>query len=124
MQDPDEPTAGRTGARLPAASTARIIYILYLVGIVVGLTALVGVVMAYVNRSDAPGWLASHFDLQIRTFWIGLLYLLVGVLLAGVAIGYLILLFWLVWLIVRCAKGMKHVDAGEPYPNPTGWMFP
>jgi uncharacterized membrane protein len=123
MTYPDDPAAGPTAVQAATASTARVVYILYLVGIVVGLTALVGVVMAYVNRSDAPAWLASHYELQIRTFWIGLLYLLVGGLLAVVVVGYLVLLFWLVWLIVRCAKGMKHLDAGEPYPNPTGWMF-
>ena len=122
---PDRSDAGadEAGARADSSSTALIVYILYLVGIVVGLTALVGAVMAYVNRSDAPAWLASHYEFQIRTFWIGLLYLVVGTLLTYVLVGYLVLLFWLVWVILRCAKGMKHLDAGEPHPNPAGWMF-
>lgn len=104
-------------------STAKIVYILYLIGIAFGLTAIVGLVMAYVNRGEAPDWLASHYQFQIRTFWIGLLYLVVGALLATILIGYLILLFWVVWLIVRCAQGMKYLDARQPHPNPTGWMF-
>ena len=34
--------------------TAKIIYILYLAGLVVFVTNLVGVIMAYVNRNQAP----------------------------------------------------------------------
>ena len=104
-------------------STARVIYILYLVGIVVGLTAIVGLVMAYVNRSDAPEWLASHYQYQIRTFWIGLLYFTIGLFLSALLIGYLVLLFWMVWLIIRCVVGMKLLDEGRAHPNPRVWMF-
>lgn len=103
--------------------TAKIIYILYLVGILFGITGVIGVIMAYINRSDAPDWLKSHYQYQIRTFWIGGLYLLIGVILTFVIIGYLVILFWVVWLIVRCIKGMKALDRKEAHPNPTGWMF-
>jgi uncharacterized membrane protein len=103
--------------------TAKIVYILYLVGLVFGLTGIVGVVMAYINRDDAPEWLKSHYQFQIRTFWIGGLYMFIGVILAIVLIGYLVLLFWMIWLIVRCVKGMKSLDQKEAHPNPTGWMF-
>jgi uncharacterized membrane protein len=103
--------------------TAKIVYILYLVGIVFGITGIVGVVMAYINSSDAPDWLKSHYQFQIRTFWIGGLYILIGALLSIVVIGYLVLLFWVIWLIVRCIKGMKSLDLKTAHPNPTGWMF-
>lgn len=103
--------------------TAKIVYILYLAGIVFGVTGIVGVVMAYINRGDAPEWLESHYQFQIRTFWIGALYMVVGSLLSVVIIGWFILLFWVVWLIVRCVKGMKALDEREAHPNPTGWMF-
>lgn len=106
-----------------SAGTAKVIYILYLASIVVGLTSLIGVVMAYINRSEAPEWLASHYQYQIRTFWIGLLYTLIGVLLTTVLIGFAVLLFTLVWLIVRCVKGIKALDMDQPVANPTGWMF-
>ncbi|NOZ11239.1 MAG: hypothetical protein GXP09_09410 [Gammaproteobacteria bacterium] len=107
----------------PKAETANIVYILYLVGVVFGITGIIGVVMAYVNRSDAPEWVQTHYHYQIRTFWIGLLYLFFGTLLSLVLIGWLILLFWVVWLIVRCVKGMKYLEAKQAHPNPTGWMF-
>ena len=103
--------------------TAKIVYILYLVGLLLGITGIIGVVMAYINRADAPEWLAKHYQFQIRTFWIGGLYMFIGAVLSVLVIGYFILLFWLVWLIVRCVKGMKALDANEPPANPTGWMF-
>jgi uncharacterized membrane protein len=106
------------------ANTAKLVYILYLVGLVTGgVTGLVGVVMAYINRNDAPEWLQTHYRFQIRTFWIGLLYVFLGMLLAIVLIGYFILLFYVVWLIVRCVKGIQMLDKNEAYPKPTSWMF-
>ncbi|HDP88396.1 MAG TPA: hypothetical protein ENN42_00305 [Thioalkalivibrio sp.] len=103
--------------------TAKIVYILYLVGIVVGVTGIVGVVMAYINRREAPDWLQSHYTFQIRTFWIGLLYLFIGTLTVGLVIGAFILLFWLVWLIIRCVKGMQYLDKQQAHPQPETWMF-
>ena len=102
---------------------AKIIYILYLVSILIGLTAIVGLIMAYVNKDDAPDWLKTHYQFQIRTFWIGALYLFTGLLFAQFFIGAIILLFTLLWLIVRCAKGFKYLDRGQAYPNPAGWWF-
>jgi len=108
-------TPGATGA---GTTIAKIIYILYLVGIFIALTGLVGMIMAYVNRSGAPRWLQSHYRFQIRTFWIGLLYLLVGAVLTGIGVGWLIILGWLIWLVVRCAEGLRYLDRGEAHPNP------
>jgi len=110
-------------ATTQADGTAKIIYILYLVGVVFGITGLIGVVMAYINRAEAEDWLKSHYQFQIRTFWIGALFLFIGALLSVVLIGYLVILFWVVWLIVRCVKGMKSLDQRQAHPNPTGWMF-
>lgn len=106
-----------------STSSAQIIYILYLVGLVIGITALVGVIMAYINKKEAPEWLQTHYQFQIRTFWIGLLFLVVGTITSAFIIGIFILLFWLVWLIIRVVKGMKALGANEAVPNPTSWMF-
>lgn len=91
---------------------AKIIYILYLVGLVIGLTAIIGVVMAYVKRSEPemPVWLKTHFDFQIQTFWYGLVYLLAGLLLATVFVGAIILVWWMIWLIIRSVKGLSALD--------------
>ena len=103
--------------------TAKIVYFLYLASVIFGITGVIGVVMAYINRSDAPPWLQSHYQFQIRTFWIGALYMLIGFALSAVLIGFLVLLFWAVWLIVRSVKGMKSLDQKEAHPNPTAWLF-
>ena len=103
--------------------TANIIYILYLVGLVVGITGLIGVIMAYVNKGDAPHWLKTHYNFQIRTFWIGLLYSLVGFVLSIVIIGWFILLAVVVWWIVRCVKGMKMLSQKQPIDNVKTWLW-
>ncbi|VAW75331.1 Probable transmembrane protein [hydrothermal vent metagenome] len=112
-----------TGEGASTEGTANIVYILYMVGVVIGVTGIIGVIMAYVNKAEAPEWLKSHYQFQIRTFWIGGLYLFIGGILSLILIGWLVLLFWVVWLIVRSVKGMKSLDKKEAHPNPTGWMF-
>ncbi len=103
--------------------TAKLVYILYLVGLVFGITGIIGVVVAYVNKSDAPEWLQSHYRFQIRTFWMGLVYLILGSILLIVLVGWLVYLFWVIWLIVRCVKGLKALEQQQPVVDETSWMF-
>lgn len=112
-------------ATTPAENTssAKIVYILYLVGLVLGITALVGLIMAYINKTGNDGVANSHYRFQIRTFWIGLLMMLVGSISAMIIIGWFIMLFWLIWTIIRCVKGMKYLEEGVAVPNPKSWMF-
>ena len=102
---------------------AKVIYVLYLAGFIVGVTPLIGVVMAYLAKGKAPEWLDTHYRYQIRTFWIGFLYTFVSVLLTVILIGILGLLATAVWLIVRCIKGFQALDRGEPIENVATWMF-
>ncbi|MGC9386519.1 MAG: DUF4870 family protein [Hydrogenovibrio sp.] len=110
---PEAAASSSASTDKPADTTnAKIVYVLYLVGLVIGLTALVGVVMAYVKRGehDQPEWLESHYSFQIQTFWYGLAYLVVGALLSMIVIGWLVLLWWMIWLVVRCVKGLSALD--------------
>ena len=102
---------------------AKVVYILYLASILVGLTSIIGVVIAYINKDEAPEWLRSHYQFQIRTFWIGILYTFIGLLTSIILIGWLVLLFTLIWFIIRCIKGIQTLDKKTAYPNPTTWMF-
>ena len=102
---------------------ANTVYILYLVGLAVGITGIVGLVMAYVNRTDAPEWVQLHYRYQIRTFWIGLLYGVIGLVTAVILIGLFVWLFAVVWLIVRCVKGMQAITRGEPPASVTTWLW-
>jgi uncharacterized membrane protein len=99
------------------------VYILYLVGFLTGMTVLVGVVIAYLQRDRTDGISQSHFQFQIRTFWIGLLYVCVGFLTLHFAIGILILLWWVIWTVIRCVKGLLALNMGEPIRNPNSWWF-
>jgi uncharacterized membrane protein len=124
--DPNSPlpTTPAPASRPPARdSTAKIAYVLYLASLLVGITSLVAVVIAYVSVGDAPEPLRSHYRFQIRTFWIGALYGVVGVLLLPVGVGGLVLLFVAVWLIVRCVKGLKYLGGGAVYPNARTWLW-
>lgn len=96
-------------------SWAKIIYFLYLGGLIVGISALVGIVMAYVKRKEAAGtWLESHYQFQIATFWYGLLYMVVGVITSPFLIGWIVILWWMIWLIVRCVRGLDKLGRQEP----------
>jgi uncharacterized membrane protein len=105
------------------ADTANSVYILYLVSLLVGVTSIIGVIMAYVNRADAPDWVQTHYRFQIRTFWIGLLYGAIGVVTFILVIGIFWLMFVAVWWIVRCAKGMQAISRGMPYERPDTWWW-
>jgi uncharacterized membrane protein len=103
--------------------TALLGYVLLIASPFLFLTGIIGVVLAYVYRDEAPEWLKSHYTLQIRTFWISLLVGVVSVPLLMVMVGYLILLLWLIWFLVRCIKGLRLLNMGRPYPNPQSWGF-
>jgi uncharacterized membrane protein len=103
--------------------SAETVYILYLASLILGVTGIVGLIMAYVKRDEAAEWVKTHYRFQIRTFWIGLLYMVIGLITAVILIGFLIWLFNVVWLIVRCVKGMQAVSRGEAYPNVTTWLW-
>jgi len=98
-------------------------YILYFIGFFTGLTALVGLIIAYLKKSDAVEWVQSHFVYQIRTFWIGLLWLVIGGLASFIFIGYLLLAWWLVWTLVRCIKGVLRLGDNRPIEDPLTWMW-
>ena len=102
---------------------ALIVYVLYLVAYVVGVTGLIGVIIAHVKISSADPLLRTHYQFQIRTFWIGILYLVVGIVLLLVIIGFAILLWWFIWSLVRNVKGVLALNENKPIADPTSWMF-
>jgi uncharacterized membrane protein len=116
-------TVSEAGSDAAEGRTANLIYILYLLSLIFGITSLVGLVMAYINKGDAPEWLQSHYRFQIRTFWIGLLIGVIGAATAVFMVGILFLVFLFVWWIVRCVKGMKYITEGSAHPDPASWMF-
>jgi len=109
--------------REPSTTVAKIVYVLYLLGFFAGITALIGVVMAYIYKDDAPDWLRTHYELQIRTFWMMLLYATIAGILCLILIGFLLLLLVAIWWIIRCVKGLKYLDRQAAYPDHLSWTL-
>lgn len=107
----------------PGATNALVIYILYLAGLVIGVSGIVGIVLAYVNRGKAGGFVESHYTFLIRTFWIGLLYAVISVVLMMLVVGFLLMFFVAVWFIARCVLGLQALQRGEPVRNPQSWLL-
>ena len=105
------------------SSMALIVYILYFAAYFVGITAIVGVIIAHVQKGSGDALLDSHYDFQIRTFWVGVLYIVVGTVLAWVLIGFLILAWWFIWSLIRNIKGILALNENRPIANPYSWMF-
>lgn len=99
------------------------VYALYVLGYFTVVTALIGVVIAYVKIEDADPVTQSHFRFQVRTFWIGLLYNVIGLPLCLVLIGFPIMAWWFVWSIVRIVKGGLLILENKPIANPRSWLF-
>jgi uncharacterized membrane protein len=127
MSEPDnEHITGRVTPRPPVISNYGLVltvYILYLVGFLTGITVLVGVVIAYLQRDRIDRVSQSHFQFQITTFWIGLLYFFVGILTLHFLIGALVLLWWVIWTVIRCVKGLLALNLGEAIRYPNSWWF-
>ena len=62
-----------------AKTITTIIYVLQAISFLIGITFIVAVVINYIKKGDVQGtWLDSHFRWQIRTFWLSLLWLILG----------------------------------------------
>jgi uncharacterized membrane protein len=117
------PAPRQSGWFDPGPQNIQAIYILYLVGFVVGITALVGLVMAYLNRGKSEPWVETHYTWAIRTFWIALLGAFISAILMIVAIGVILMFAVAVWVVVRVVIGLQAVSKGEPIKNPQSWML-
>ncbi len=96
---------------------------LYLAGLISGITAVIGLILAYVKRGELAGTAyESHMTYAIRTFWISLLGVIIGTILVLLLIGYLLLPVVGIWSLYRMVRGLVLALDGRPIPNPTGWL--
>lgn len=82
-----------------------------------GWPSIIAVILNYVKRGDVRGtWLESHFRWQIRTFWFGLLWVGVCLLLLVLTLGIGIIVLWIplaivtVWFVYRIARGWNRLS--------------
>jgi uncharacterized membrane protein len=96
-------------------SITQAVYILYALSYFTGITAIVGIIINSVKKDDVAGtWLESHFRWQIRTFWFGLLWVIIGAMTAFALVGFVILFANFCWLIYRIVKGWLNLNDGKP----------
>jgi len=96
-----------------------VIALLYIGSFLAGITTLVGIVLAYVWRKEPhSAWEDSHYSYLIRTFWLGLGYTVLGVLLMIVGVGFLILAIVPIWFAVRAIRVLIAAQREEALPNP------
>lgn len=107
-------------------------YALYLAAFLTGITAVIGLIIAYAQQSVAGPVMRTHYTFLIRTFWIGLVLMVatcvvaaIGAVLSVVLIGIPILFLAglmgtmaTIWFAVRCIIGLVNVARGDAYPRP------
>lgn len=96
----------------------QLVYILQAISLVVGVTSIAGLILNYLKRDEVKGtYLESHFAWQMKTFWLALLGVILGWLLAIVLIGFLILGVVGLWYIYRIVKGWLAFNDGKELSN-------
>ena len=107
----------------PGKTNLVVIYILYLASFFIGITGIVGIVLAHLNRGKSEAWLESHYTWVIRTFWIGVAGALVSAVLFVVLIGFLTIFLVAIWIIIRTVVGLQKLTRDEPIDNPQSWLL-
>lgn len=106
-----------------SADMAILVYLLYVIGFFFPISAVAGVVVAYLKMDESDATTRSHFVFQIRTFWWGLFWYVVGWITVWVLVGFVILGLWFLWTLVRCIKGYLLIRDGKPVPDPQAWLW-
>jgi uncharacterized membrane protein len=116
---------------------AIVCYVLFIVAVTNGLTGIVGVVLAYIKRTDARGTIwESHFNNLIYVFWSGVVVF--AVFLAAVIFGairfgdsvqtnafpavlffvpviWVLSIAYIVWYLYRTVKGVVRALDNKAY---------
>jgi len=93
----------------------QLVYLLQALSFAFGVTAVAGVVLNHLYLTRVRGtWLESHFRWQIRTFWLGLMWSIVGLMTYLLVVGWVILLGVYLWTLYRVVKGAINFFAERP----------
>jgi uncharacterized membrane protein len=97
-----------------------------LISPLMGLIGIIGLILAYVRRSDAAGtWLESHYRWLIRTFWFsflwgmigGLVLVTLGLILIGIPIAIMIWVAATIWVLYRLIRGYVLFKDNKAIPG-------
>jgi len=120
MNQPIDPGSISPGSKSPQElqglrTVTMAVYVLQALSLFFGVSALVAIIINYVKRDDVAGTVyQSHFDWQIRTFWWGLLWVCVGLVLAILMVGFIVLFGVWLWFVYRVVKGFLKLTEGKP----------
>jgi uncharacterized membrane protein len=86
-----------------------------------GWPSIIAVIINYVKRSDAQGsWLESHFRWQLTTFWMALMWVVLGAMAFVTLVGIPVAIFvWVVtgfWVVYRLVRGWLALNDRKPMP--------
>jgi uncharacterized membrane protein len=88
-----------------------------------GLPSIIAVIINYVKRGEVRGtWLETHFRWQIRTFWFGVLWVVLCGVFVLLTLGLGVFLVWIplgilaVWFIYRIVRGWLALSDGRAMP--------
>lgn len=106
-----EPTTQNNNKNL-----TQVIYALYALSIFTGgLAAIIAVIINYVKKVDVEGtYLETHFRWQIRTFWFGLIWAVIGLITSIAGVGLVVLGIAAIWIIYRVIKGWIYLNDNKP----------
>lgn len=92
-----------------------LVYALQVASFFIPFTGIAGVIINYSKKDDVKDtWLESHFQWQIRTFWISFIWSIIGFVLVVFIIGIFILLGVMIWYIIRIINGWTALSEGKP----------
>lgn len=115
MHQENTPASDEQHASLKTLTT--VIYGLYALSLINGVTAIIAIVLNYIKIDEAKGtWLESHFSWQIRTFWWGVAWIVVGAITSIILIGWVVWGVAYVWFIYRIARGWLTLNDNKPMP--------
>ncbi|ULQ47190.1 hypothetical protein JN531_002645 [Flagellatimonas centrodinii] len=102
----------------PERNTLLVAYILHALGAFTGgVTAIAGVIVNHikVNETDSI-FIRSHHRWLLRTFWFGVLWMIIATVLAFIGIGFLIYLAVGIWYIYRIVRGFISYSERKALP--------
>lgn len=91
-----------------------IVYILYGISFIIGITWIAALIYAYIKRNDLKDTIYySHMNYIIRTCWWTIGWVILGCILMMVFVGILVLFAVSIWSIYRGVKGFIYFKDGK-----------
>ncbi|QEY26306.1 DUF4870 family protein [Neisseria zalophi] len=116
--DNNQPAADKDKLRTQAI----IVYALYAASVLLGVTVIAGVIMAYMKRDEMQGTLYyDHMQYLIKTFWWSLIGCIIGYITLFIVVGSIILVVSGIWFIYRVVAGFIKLNNNKPV-SADGWL--